>query len=88
MKDEIVRPDAGLAAVQGLAPGNPLGGSPDVCLAVNYARTFASEFEDDGGEELRRSLHHRLAERRASGEENQIETLAQKIGIDNITIGE
>ena len=62
MENEVVRCDAGLPAVKGLAPGNPLGGNPDVCLAVNYARTFASEFEDDGGEELLRSLHYRLAE--------------------------
>ena len=77
VNQNVIRSYAGLAAIEGLAPGNPSGCKPDVGAFVNDARTFASEFKDDRGEMTSSGTHDFLAKGRTSCEEDKVPSEVQ-----------
>ena len=78
MYDEVVWGNAGLAAVEGLSPGNPSGRDFHIGALVNYAWALASQFQYNRCEMLRCSCHYGFSQGRTSGEEDDVPALLQK----------
>ena len=72
VQEQVVRGDAGLAAVEALAPSDAAGGDGQVRVLVDNARALAAEFEDHRRQVLGLRLHSDPAEGRASGQEDEV----------------
>ena len=72
VQEQVVRGNAGLAAVEALAPGDTPGGNGQVRLLVHDTRALAAEFQDHGRQVLRLGLHGNLPEGRAAGQEHKV----------------
>ena len=81
VQQQVVGSYAGLPRVQGLSPGDTPRSHLQVGLGIYYAGALASEFEHDRGQMLRGGLHGHLAEFRAAGQKNQVETAGEKFFI-------
>ena len=80
--EDVVRSDAGLAAVECLSPGDSLGSEVDVCCLVDDAGALSAEFQDYRCEILGSGCHYGLCKCRASCEEDDVPSLFEQCGID------
>ena len=80
LHQQVVRSDAGLARIEGLAPNQAAGGHRQVGIRQHHRRALAAQFEGHGGEVLGRGGHHQPAHPFAASEEDVIEPLLQQRG--------
>ena len=81
MKHQVVRRNAGLAGIEALSPGDPLRGHPEIGILVHDARALSAQFENHRCQILCGSSHHKTAQRRASGEEDDVPPLLEKLSV-------
>ena len=82
MDKDIVRGDAGLAGVEGLAPGYAAGCNLEVGRAVNDAGALAAQFQYDGSQVLGCSGHNLAAQSGTAGKEYDIPSAAEQLLVD------
>ena len=81
VKEEVIRGDAGLAAVEALAPCDAAGGDFQVRVFVDNARTLASELQHHRGKILCLSCGNLLCEGRTAGEEDHVPAAGEELGV-------
>ena len=78
MIKNVIRGNAGLAGVEGLAPGYAAGCKFDVCSAVNDAGALASKFQNHGSKMLCGSGHYLAAQSGATGKEYHVKAAVEQ----------
>ena len=81
VEEQVVRGDAGLAAVEAFAPGDAAGGEGEVRILVHDAGTLAAEFQHHRRQVLGLGGHRDLPERRAAGQEHQVVTVPEQFPV-------
>ena len=71
----VVRSNAGLSGIQGLAPGEALRGQLEVGVGRDDAGALPAQFQHHGGQVLGGGLHYETSEGRAAGEEDDVPAL-------------
>ena len=83
----VIRGDAGLAAVHVLSEDDASGRQLDVCGFIHDARALTPQLQGERSQMFRRLLHHQLTHRLATGEEDKIKFLIQQVLIFLTTSG-
>ena len=83
VKEQIVRRDAGLAAVEALAPDDAARRYAYVGILIDDTRALPAEFEHQRSKILGLGLHHHAPESGAAREEHQIEAGLEEAGVDS-----
>ena len=83
VNEQIIRRNAGLAAVEQLAKGQTLGGQIELDRRIHDTGTLAAEFQNSRGEMLCRTAKHFFAYSLTSRKKHEIEFLLQSASASN-----
>ena len=81
INQHVIRCNAGLAGIQGLAPGEALRGQLEVGVGRDDAGALAAQLQHHGGQVLGGGFHHEVPEGRAAGEEDDVPALCKQLRI-------
>ena len=79
--ENVIRRDAGLAAVKEFSEDDPLGGQLQIGGGIHDTGAFAAQLQHRGGQVFSRMAQHFPAHALAAGEEDHVEFLLQQSGI-------
>ena len=82
MEEEVVRRNAGLAAVEALSPGNAAGGKGKVGFTIHYAGALAAKLQHHWREVFRLGFHCYPAKGGAAGEEHKVVAMLEEFPVD------
>ncbi len=74
MHQQIIGSNTGLTSVDGFAPGYSSGGKTNIGIAIYNTGTLTSQFQADGCEVFRSSLHDDFTHCGAAGIKNIVKT--------------